>query len=326
MAEWPHAEEGHGRFQRGMGRGLSALLATSEENGGSSLREIALELIRPNPHQPRQDFDGERAARPCGVDQGARCAPAPRWCARCPGGGYELVAGERRLARFGSWPVSSWCRRSCARRRKSERLEIALIENMAREDLSPIEEARACATLVDDLGDDARRSSAVAWAAAAWRSRTRFRLLDLPDEAQAMLQSSELSAGHGRALLDVQGPRRPAALGVRGTRSGLVGARDRAAGEERADRRGGAQRSAATPSPSTRTSRSCCASPRRSSQPPSDGACASVPRALAARSSSTSTIRARPSSWRLGSPSTGRSAPPERGAGPPLQSAVGTGD
>ena len=59
MAEWPHVEEGHGRFQRGMGRGLAALLATSEESS-SSLRDIALELIRPNPHQPRQDFDGER--------------------------------------------------------------------------------------------------------------------------------------------------------------------------------------------------------------------------------------------------------------------------
>ena len=83
---------------------------------------------------------------------------------------------------------------------ESERLEMALIENMAREDLSPIEEARACATLVDDLGvtkeELGRRVG---------RSRVAIsnaiRLLDLPDEAQAMLQSGELSAGHGRALL-----------------------------------------------------------------------------------------------------------------------------
>ena len=198
MAEWPHVEEGHGRFQRGMGRGLSALLATSEENGGSSLRDIALELIRPNPHQPRQDFDGERLLA-LAESIKARGVLQPLVVRSLPGGSYELVAGERRLRASklaGLELVPAIVRET----EESERLEIALIENMAREDLSPIEEARACATLVDDLGvtkeELGRRVG---------RSRVAIsnaiRLLDLPDEAQAMLQSGELSAGHGRALL-----------------------------------------------------------------------------------------------------------------------------
>jgi ParB family transcriptional regulator, chromosome partitioning protein len=198
VAEWPHVEEGHGRFQRGMGRGLAALLATSDEPGSSSLRDIAIELIRPNPHQPRQDFDGERLLALADSIK-ARGVLQPLVVRALPGGSYELVAGERRLRASklaGLELVPAIVRET----EESERLELALIENMAREDLSPIEEARACATLVDDLGvtkeELGRRVG---------RSRVAIsnaiRLLDLPDEAQTMLQAGELSAGHGRALL-----------------------------------------------------------------------------------------------------------------------------
>jgi ParB family transcriptional regulator, chromosome partitioning protein len=198
VAEWPHVEEGHGRFQRGMGRGLAALLATSEEPGSSSLRDIAIELIRPNPHQPRQDFDGERLLALADSIK-ARGVLQPLVVRALPGGSYELVAGERRLRASklaGLELVPAIVRET----EESERLELALIENMAREDLSPIEGARACATLVDDLGvtkeELGRRVG---------RSRVAIsnaiRLLDLPDEAQTMLQAGELSAGHGRALL-----------------------------------------------------------------------------------------------------------------------------
>ena len=87
-------------------------------------------------------------------------------------------------------------------------LELALIENMAREDLNPVEEARACAALVDELGltreEVGRRVG---------RSRVAvsnlIRLLDLPDEALALLERGELSEGHGRALLLARRPRRP---------------------------------------------------------------------------------------------------------------------
>src|SRR3954453_4086082 len=190
--------EGNGKpAQRGMGRGLAALLSSGEE-GAPSLREIAVELIRPNPTQPRQDFDGESLLA-LSESIKARGVLQPLVVRALPGGSYELVAGERRLRASklaGLERVPAIVRET----EESERLELALIENMAREDLNPIEEARACATLWDGLGvtkeELGRRVG---------RSRVAIsnaiRLLDLPDGAQAMLQSGELTAGHGRALL-----------------------------------------------------------------------------------------------------------------------------
>ena len=190
--------EGNGKSgQRGMGRGLAALLSSGESRE-PALRQLALELIRPNPKQPRGEFDGESLL---GLAESikARGVLQPVVVRALPGGTYELVAGERRL-RASKLAALERIPAIVREAEESERLELALIENMAREDLNPIEEARACATLVEDLGvtkeELGRRLG---------RSRVAIsnaiRLLDLPDEAQAMLQSGELSAGHGRALL-----------------------------------------------------------------------------------------------------------------------------
>lgn len=186
--------------QRGMGRGLAALLSPGGAGEGvePSLRELAVELIRPNPHQPRRDFDGESLLA-LSESIKARGVLQPLVVRALPGGSYELIAGERRLRASklaGIDRVPAIVRET----EEGQRLELALIENMAREDLNPIDEARACATLVDDLGvtkeELGRRVG---------RSRVAIsnaiRLLDLPDEAQAMVQSGELTAGHGRALL-----------------------------------------------------------------------------------------------------------------------------
>src|SRR3954452_8551824 len=181
-----------------MGRGLAALLSSGDQDAAPALRELAVELIRPNPSQPRQDFDGESLLA-LSESIKARGVLQPLVVRALPGGSYELVAGERRLRASklaGLERVPAIVRET----EESERLELALIENMAREDLNPIEEARACATLVDDLGvtkeELGRRVG---------RSRVAIsnaiRLLDLPDDAQAMLQSGELTAGHGRAVL-----------------------------------------------------------------------------------------------------------------------------
>jgi ParB family transcriptional regulator, chromosome partitioning protein len=186
--------------QRGMGRGLAALL-TNGNGGGTdapALRELAIELIRPNPKQPRREFDGESLLA-LSESIKARGVLQPLVVRPLPGGSYELIAGERRLRAAklaGLEQLPAIVRET----EEGERLELALIENMAREDLNPIDEARACATLVDDLGvtkeELGRRVG---------RSRVAIsnavRLLDLPDEVQAMVQSGELSAGHGRALL-----------------------------------------------------------------------------------------------------------------------------
>jgi ParB family chromosome partitioning protein len=184
--------------RRGMGRGLSAILPSSTARDEAGLREIPLELIEPNPSQPRGDFD-EEALVALSESIKLRGVLQPLVVRPLPGGTYELIAGERRLraAKLAELErIPSIVRPT----EESERLELALIENMAREDLNPIDEARACATLVEDLGltkeDVARRVG---------RSRVAvsnlIRTLELPDEAVAMIERGDLTEGHGRALL-----------------------------------------------------------------------------------------------------------------------------
>jgi ParB family transcriptional regulator, chromosome partitioning protein len=187
--------------ERGMGRGLSALLAPTHDNGAapeSELREIPVELIAPNPRQPRRDFD-EGALVQLADSLRERGVLQPVLLRPVPGGTYELIAGERRwraaqLAEFDTVPAL------VRPHDDAESLELALIENMAREDLNPVEEARACALLVEELGltreDVGRRVG---------RSRVAvsnlLRLLDLPDEVLDLLAAGHLTEGHGRALL-----------------------------------------------------------------------------------------------------------------------------
>jgi ParB family chromosome partitioning protein len=183
---------------RGMGRGLAAILSTSQSEGEPELRELRLELIAPNPDQPRRTFEEESlvalaaSLKERGVLQPVLVRPVP-------GGTYELIAGERRwraaqIAGLASVPAIVRPDDDAAS------LELALIENMAREDLNPLEEARACAALVEELGltrDEVGRR--------VGRSRVAvsnlLRLLDLPDLALMLLEDGSLSEGHGRALL-----------------------------------------------------------------------------------------------------------------------------
>jgi ParB family transcriptional regulator, chromosome partitioning protein len=182
--------------RRGMGRGLDAILPRGGKENG--LREVPVDLIDPNPRQPRRVFD-QAAIAELSISISERGVLQPIVVSQHPGGRYELVAGERRLraaklAGLAAIPAmvrdtDDW-----------ERLDLALAENMAREDLNPVEEARACAMLVDDLGitkrDVARRVG---------RSRVAIsnliRLLDLPEEALEMIERDELTEGHGRAIL-----------------------------------------------------------------------------------------------------------------------------
>ena len=186
---------------RGMGRGLSAILAPAQEldaERGSELREIPVDLITPNPHQPRREFD-EGAIVALSESLQERGVLQPVLVRPVPGGTYELIAGERRwraaqLAGFDSVPALVRPDDDAAS------LELALIENMAREDLNPVEEARACAMLVEELGltreDVGRRVG---------RSRVAvsnlLRLLDLPAEVLDLIAAGHLTEGHGRALL-----------------------------------------------------------------------------------------------------------------------------
>jgi ParB family chromosome partitioning protein len=185
--------------RRGLGRGLEVLLGG---DGGAELAHVPVQMIHPNPRQPRRRFDGEATSgladsiRAQGVVQPVLVRPRPA-------GGYELIAGERRwrAAREAGVPTVPALIREADER---DALLLGLVENVAREQLSPVEEARAYALLLDEfgltlgeIGERVGRSKPTV--------SNRLRLLELPDDVLAMLERGELSEGHARAVLAVQG-------------------------------------------------------------------------------------------------------------------------
>jgi ParB family chromosome partitioning protein len=182
-----------------MGRGLAAILTVPESMGdGLDLREVPVAAIAPNPDQPRKRFD-EDALQALADSVRERGILQPVLVRERAAGRFELVAGERRwraarLAGLETLPAL------LQDHDDTTSLEVALVENMAREDLNPVEEARAVAALVEDLGltreEVGRRVG---------RSRVAIsnllRILDLPDDAVELIEAGRLSEGHGRALL-----------------------------------------------------------------------------------------------------------------------------
>jgi ParB family transcriptional regulator, chromosome partitioning protein len=190
------------RAKRGLGSGLAAILPETSTEHAGELRELPVGVIKPNPNQPRTKIDPESLSALASSIE-ANGVVQPLLVRPLPDGSYELIAGERRwraAQAAGLAKVPAVVRDQ----ELAERLQVALIENMVREDLNPVDEARACAALVDELGlskeDLARRVG---------RSRPAvsnlIRLLDLPDEALELLESGELSEGHARALLAADG-------------------------------------------------------------------------------------------------------------------------
>jgi ParB family transcriptional regulator, chromosome partitioning protein len=202
--------------ERGMGRGLAAILPATAEQV-PELRELPVELIKPNPRQPRTRFDPETLS---GLAEsiGASGIVQPLLVRPLADGSYELVAGERRwraAQEAGLERVPAVIRDGA----EPDGLQTALVENMVREDLNPVDEARACAALVEDLGltkeELARRLG---------RSRVAIsnpiRLLDLPDAGLELLETGELSEGHGRAILQAKGAKARADLARRAAAEG----------------------------------------------------------------------------------------------------------
>lgn len=231
------------RDRRGLGRGLSALLGDAEPVGpgaapSGSLVEVPLESIAPNPDQPRAVIEQEAlealaaSIRASGVLQPVVVAPADAE------GRHELIAGERRwrAARIaGLERVPAVIRAVDAR----ERLELALVENVVREDLSPIDVAQACACLIEDFAQ-----SHGELAGRLGRSRPAIsnlvRLLELPEGVQEMISAGRLTEGHGRAILMADGPARRSRVAERVVAEGL----SVRATEELARRESGEARSA----------------------------------------------------------------------------------
>jgi ParB family chromosome partitioning protein len=213
------------RNRRGLGRGLEVLIGGAASS--PELVQIPLGSIKPNSRQPRRRFDAEgiselaESVRAQGLVQPVVVRPVP-------GGTWELIAGERRLRAAkaaGLATIPALVRESDDR----DSLLLALVENVAREDLSPIEEARAYSVLMDEfslsLGDVAERVG---------RSKptisNRIRLLELPEDVIGLLERGLISEGHARAILAVPGHDERRALARQVVRKGLtVRATERAA-------------------------------------------------------------------------------------------------
>jgi len=185
--------------RRALGRGLGALIPSDyrEETVSDQPLTVALASIRPNPFQPRQAFADDRIEELANsIRQKGILQPL---LVRRANGGFELIAGERRFraaqrAGLAEVPVAI---RDVD---DSELLEIALIENIQRENLNPLEEARAYRRLMDEFH---LTQEQVATRVAKDRSTVAntVRLLQLPEEIQTAIENGTLSAGHARALL-----------------------------------------------------------------------------------------------------------------------------
>ena len=184
--------------RRGLGRGLEVLLG-----GGAAqaeLAELPIDAIHPNPRQPRKRFDADAGG---GLTESVRAQGVvqPVLVRSRRAGGYELIAGERRCRAArdaGIKTVPAVIRDADDR----ETLLLGLVENVARENLSPVEEARAYALLLDEfglpLGDVAEKVGKSKPSVS-----NRVRLLELPEDVLAMVERRQLTEGHARAVLAV---------------------------------------------------------------------------------------------------------------------------
>jgi len=212
---------------KGLGRGLSALISTNKDDTvgqapvspghESPYHVLSLSQITGNPHQPRTIFDDDaleelaESIRAVGLVQPV--------VVRKRGDGYELVAGERRwrAARIAGLETVPALIREAG---DAESLELALIENISREDLNPIDTARAYANLQEDYGITQEMLSNKLGRSRSAVANT-IRLLDLPDDVQQLIEQAKLTEGHGRALLSVSDRTRQRKLARRIVKGGL---------------------------------------------------------------------------------------------------------
>jgi ParB family chromosome partitioning protein len=187
--------------RKALGRGLEALIpaANATDDGGQTgVRELVIDEIGPNPFQPRSRFDDE-AIRELAASIKSTGVLQPVLVRRMGADGYQLVAGERRLR---AARVAGLERIPAVVRDVNERemMELALIENVQREDLNPIDEAKAYQALVDKVG---LTHDQISDRVGKQRSSitNSLRLLTLPPEVREMVSRGTLTAGHARALL-----------------------------------------------------------------------------------------------------------------------------
>jgi ParB family chromosome partitioning protein len=186
-----------------LGKGIDALLGEAEGAASSPVSELPLSALSPNPEQPRREFD-DASLRELADSIRERGVLQPILAEAHGDGAYVIVAGERRVraARLAGLQKIPVVVREFT---QQEKLEIALIENVQREDLTPIEEARAYRRLMD-LADLSQEQVALKVGKERSTIANSLRLLKLPEEAQDALAKGSISAGHARALLMLVNP------------------------------------------------------------------------------------------------------------------------
>jgi ParB family transcriptional regulator, chromosome partitioning protein len=225
--------------RRGLGRGLDALLSsqpgeTVSEAERGALVELAPDSVQPNPEQPRRDFsEADLEALAQSIRTHGVLQPI---VVRRIDGGFQLVAGERRLRaaqRAGLAVIPALVREPGDSQR--EGLELALVENLLRKDLNPVEEAAAYARLADGFG---MSHEAIALRLHRTRSTVTnsIRLLGLPPPLLEAVSDGRLTAGHARAILSLSEPSDQMALGARIMAEGLS-VREAERASQRSERR-----------------------------------------------------------------------------------------
>src|SRR5262249_44835226 len=212
LAFVPHQGRGVMSKRGGLGRGLSALIPGAAEIGeGAGLLEVPVNAVAPNPKQPRTHFDDEAIdALAISIREVGILQPI---VVRKAGAGYELIAGERRLraAKVAGLATVPVVVRDTG---DADLLREALIENIHREDLGPIELAEAFRALLEELG---LKQEDLADRVGVSRSHiaNTIRLLQLPPETQQLLADGRIQAGHARALLSLGDAEAQNALALR---------------------------------------------------------------------------------------------------------------
>lgn len=194
--------------KRGLGRGLDALLSSASpstaESGEDELRELPLDCLAPGRHQPRREFDDEALAQ---LAESIRAQGVVQPIVVRPAGAdrYEIVAGERR---WRAARLAGLKRISAVVRTLDERgaMAVALVENIQRADLNPLEEAEALHKLIEECGLTHDQC-----ATAVGRSRAQvsnlLRLMELNPDVQQLVRNRQISLGHAKVLLGVSGTR-----------------------------------------------------------------------------------------------------------------------
>ncbi len=186
--------------RRGLGRGLSALISAGESVGGLRFEEVPISAIRPNTHQPRRNF-AEAGIRELAASIREVGILQPL-VIRSTETGFELIAGERRLRaakEAGLDRVPVLIRQAA----ESESMELALVENLQREDLNPLETAAAYGALMDGFGLTKDQLATRLGKSRAAVTNT-LRLMRLPESIQTLVLAQKLSEGHARALLPLE--------------------------------------------------------------------------------------------------------------------------